>query len=102
MKTTFTNQCSGMEFYNRNSELEIRETKNGKLFFIGSTDERGYVSDEAADILQAEMSKEDGSLKEAMMLLSFSVIHTTDVDGEEVEIPTLHKKPTEAKLLWKK
>jgi len=100
MKTTFTNQCSGKEFASRNSKLEIKKTKKGKLFFVGSTDERGYISDEAADILTAEMSKPDASLKDALCLLSYSVIHTVDEDGEELVIPTLHKTPEEAPTLW--
>jgi len=100
MKTTFTDQCSGSEFAARNSKLEIKQTKSGKLFFVGSTDERGYISDEAGDILQAEMSKPGASLKSAICLLSFSVIHTVNDEGEEVAIPTLHKTATPAPTLW--
>jgi len=100
MKATFTDQCSGSEFAARNSKLEIKQTKSGKLFFVGATDERGYISDEGADILQAEMSKPGASLRDAICLLSFSVIHTVNDDGEEVEIPTLHKTATPAPTLW--
>lgn len=100
MKTTFTDQCTGQEFINRNASLEIKQTKSGKMFFTGSTDERGYISDEAADILQEEMAKPGASLKSAICMLSFSVIHTVNDEGDEVAIPTLHKTATPAPTLW--
>lgn len=95
---TFTDQCSGKVFAARNAKLEVKQTSKGKLFFVGSTDERGYISDAAAALLREEMSKPRASLKKALCLLTFSVIHTVNDDGEDVEIPTLHL--AEAPTLW--
>lgn len=100
-QNNFTDQCTGAEFVARNSKLDVCETKSGKLFFIGSTDKRGYVSDEAKALLEQEMAKPGASLKSAIALLSFSNIHAVDEEtGEEQVIPTLHLTPEPPKAKW--
>jgi len=92
---TFTDQCSGSEFVARNAKLEVYPTKSGHLAFAGTTDERGYISDEAAAFLEEEMAKPEATLKAAISQLSFSVIHTEDAD-----IPTLHMTPERPAAKW--
>ena len=99
-KEIFTDKCSGAAFLEEAAAgFEIKEMKNGKLFYISSSDKypKGYISDEAASILEAEMSKPNASLRDAVCLLTFANINT---DEGEI-IPALIKTPQEPKTKWK-
>lgn len=96
----FTDKLSGAAFLEKAAEgFEVKEMKNGKLFFISSSVEypKGYITDEAASILEAEMRKPNASLRDAICLLTFANIHT----DEGNVIPALMKTPQEPKTKWK-
>jgi len=89
---TFTDQCSGTEFVTRNAGgFQYGRNSAGNGVFVGSADGKGYITDEALATIEAAEAA-GTSIKDAVCLLAFSVCHT-EINGEQVAIPTLHRAP---------
>lgn len=104
MKQPFTDIRTGAAFLEKAANgFEIKEMKNGKLFYISASEEypQGYISDSAGEIIRSHMAdatpaNASAKLREAICMLQFANIITDD--GELV--PALMKVPEAPATLW--
>jgi len=85
------NGCDGKTFVERNKHLKLKETLSGKLYCIGSKDNRAYFNDETMNFIRDYLKNPAHSLRDCLSSLQYMQMNVTTEEKEFLSIPILLK-----------